>query len=100
MPEEPLAVSISSSTSLNPDEIARRSFPTARKGIDADAVRRYLESIADDVRSLLEREAQLRRRVADAERKASEPRARRGHAHTGSRCRDGPRAPERQRRSS
>jgi cell division septum initiation protein DivIVA len=73
MPEEPLVVSISSSTSLNPDEIARRSFPTARKGIDADAVRRYLESIADDVRSLLEREAQLRRRVADAERKASEP---------------------------
>jgi cell division septum initiation protein DivIVA len=73
MPEEPLVVSISSSTSLNPDEIARRSFPTTRKGVDAEAVRRYLESIADELRALFEREALLRRRVVDAERKASEP---------------------------
>ncbi len=73
VPEETPVVSISSSTSLNPEEIPRRSFPTARKGVDGDAVRRYLESLADDVRGLLERESQLRRRLMEAERKASEP---------------------------
>ncbi|MHB1510283.1 MAG: DivIVA domain-containing protein [Acidimicrobiales bacterium] len=73
VPEETPVVSISSSTSLNPDEIPRRSFPTARKGVDGDAVRRYLETLADDVRGLLERESQLRRRLMEAERKASEP---------------------------
>ncbi|HXY43351.1 MAG TPA: DivIVA domain-containing protein [Acidimicrobiales bacterium] len=73
MPEELPELSISSSTSLNPDEIARRTFPAARKGVDGEAVRRFLETVADDVRALLEREAQLRRRVAEAERKAAEP---------------------------
>lgn len=71
--EDPLVVSISSSTSLNPDDIPKRSFPAARKGIDGEAVRRYLETLADDVRGLLEREAQLRRRAVEAERKAAEP---------------------------
>jgi hypothetical protein len=73
MSEDPRLVSISSNTSLSPEEIARRTFPAARKGLDVDAVRRYLESIAEEVRSLLEREAQMRRRVAEAERKAAEP---------------------------
>jgi hypothetical protein len=67
------ALSISSSTSLNPDEMPRRTFPLVRKGVDGEAVRRYLETIADDVRALLERETQLRRRIAEAERKAAEP---------------------------
>jgi hypothetical protein len=73
MVEEPLVVSISSGTSLNPDEIARRTFPSARKGVDGDAVRRYLESVADELRAVLEREGQLRRRALEAERKAAEP---------------------------
>jgi hypothetical protein len=72
MPEDTPVVTISSSH-VNPDEIARRTFPAARKGVDGDAVRRYLESLADDVRAMVERETQLRRRVAEAERKASEP---------------------------
>jgi cell division septum initiation protein DivIVA len=72
MSEETPLVSISSSTSLNPDEIPRRTFASARKGVDAEAVRRYLETVADDVRLLLQRETQLRRLVADAERKAAE----------------------------
>jgi hypothetical protein len=73
MVDNPLVVSISSGTSLNPDEVARRTFPALRKGVDGDAVRRYLESIADEIRGLLDREAQLRRRVVEAERKAAEP---------------------------
>lgn len=72
MSEETPVVSISSST-MNPDEIPRRTFPAARKGVDADAVRRYLDSVADDVRVLLDRETQLRRRLAEAEKRASEP---------------------------
>jgi len=73
MVDEPLVVAISSGTSLNPDEIARRTFPPVRKGVDGDAVRRYLESIAEEIRGLLDREAQLRRRLIEAERKAAEP---------------------------
>jgi cell division septum initiation protein DivIVA len=73
MSEDPLVMAISSSTSLNPDEIARRTFPTVRKGVDGEAVRRYLESIGDEIRTLVEREAQLRRRLYEAERRAAEP---------------------------
>lgn len=73
MVEEPLVVAISSGTSLNADEVARRTFPSVRRGVDGDAVRRYLESIADEIRALLDREAQLRRRTVEAERKAAEP---------------------------
>jgi len=73
MPEELPAVSISSNPSLNPDEMPKRTFPAARKGVDGQAVRRYLEAVADDVRALLERETQLRRRLTEAERKAAEP---------------------------
>jgi hypothetical protein len=73
MVEDPLVVSITSGTSLNADEVARRTFPSVRKGVDGDAVRRYLESIAAEIRAFSDREAQLRRRILEAERKASEP---------------------------
>ena len=66
-------VSITSNSLLHPDEITRKTFPTARRGLDAEAVRRYLETLANDLRVLLEREAQLRHRLADAERRAAEP---------------------------
>src|SRR5579871_4419205 len=72
-PDEPRVVSISSNTTLTPDEIARRTFPTVRKGVDADAVRRYLETVADEMRVMSEREAQMRRRLAEMERRATEP---------------------------
>jgi cell division septum initiation protein DivIVA len=72
-PDEPTLMSISSNTSLSADEIARRTFPPARRGVDGEAVRRFLENVADEIRSLNDREAQLRRRVLDAERRASEP---------------------------
>jgi hypothetical protein len=71
--EDPVMVSITSQTGLQPDEISRRTFPAARKGVDPEAVRRYLEAIADSVREALDREQALRRRLADAERRAAEP---------------------------
>lgn len=71
--EEPLRLSISSQAGLHPDEIARRTFPTARRGVDPEAVRRFLESVAVEVRELHEREQVLRRHLQDAERRAAEP---------------------------
>jgi cell division septum initiation protein DivIVA len=73
VPEDPLVVSISSNSLLHPDEIARKTFPTARKGLEAEAVRRYLDSLSAEVRELLEHQAEVRRRLADAERRAAEP---------------------------
>ncbi len=73
VPEDPLVVSISSNSLLHPDEIARKTFPKARRGLDAEAVGRYLESLSGELGELLEREAQVRRRLADAERRAAEP---------------------------
>jgi DivIVA domain-containing protein len=73
MPDDPHMVSIATNSSANPDDIARRTFPTARRGVDADAVRRYLEAVAQEMRELLDRDATMRRRLADAERRAAEP---------------------------
>lgn len=52
---------------LAPDEIAGRSFPTARRGLDADAVRRFLSEIAAQVRAQREREALARAALSDLE---------------------------------
>src|SRR5271166_2928666 len=73
MSEDPQAVSISSNPLLSPDEIARKSFPAARKGVDGEAVRTFLVRVAAELRETLEREAILRQRVVEAERRAEEP---------------------------
>jgi len=73
MSEDPQVVSISSATPLSPDEIARKSFPPARRGVDADAVRMFLGKVAAELRSALEREEVMRDRVLEAERRAAEP---------------------------
>ncbi len=51
----------------------RKTFPAARRGVDGDAVRQYLETVAGEVRALVDREATLRRKLAEAERRAAEP---------------------------
>jgi DivIVA domain-containing protein len=72
MPEERL-ISISSSSHLAPDEVARHSFGSVRRGYDASEVRAYLESIAIGLRGLAEREQQLLDGLADAEHRAAHP---------------------------
>ncbi|MDA8295230.1 MAG: DivIVA domain-containing protein [Actinomycetota bacterium] len=52
---------------LAPDEIAGRSFPSARRGLDADAVRRFLAEIAAQMRAQREREALARAALSDLE---------------------------------
>jgi DivIVA domain-containing protein len=73
MSEDPQVVSISSATPLSPDEIARKSFPPARRGVDADAVRMFLGKVAAELRSALEREEVMRDRLLEAERRAADP---------------------------
>ncbi len=73
MSDEIPVVTITSNTTTTPDEISRKTFPQVRKGVDGEAVRRFLDTIADDMRGLLEQHNQLRRRLAEAERKAAEP---------------------------
>jgi len=72
MPDERL-LSISSSSQLTPDDVARHSFGTVRRGFDPNEVRAFLESLAVSLRGVAERERQLLDEVADAEHRASNP---------------------------
>ena len=66
-------MSISSSSHLTPDDVARHSFGTVRRGFDPNEVRAYLESLAVSLRVVAERERQLLDELADAEYRASHP---------------------------
>ncbi len=66
-------MSISSSSHLTPDDVARHSFGTARRGFDSNEVRAYLESLAVSLRGVAERERQLLDELADAEHRAAHP---------------------------
>lgn len=66
---------ISTWTSRNPDpdSIANREFPTVRRGYEPSAVKRFLADVAQHLRAVRGREADLLARVAEAERKAQTP---------------------------
>ncbi len=66
-------MSISSSSHLTPDDVARHSFGTVRRGFDPNEVRAYLESLATSLRGVAERERQLLDELADAEYRAAHP---------------------------
>ena len=72
MPED-RRLSISSSSSLSPDEVARHTFGTVRRGFDPAEVRSYLDYVADALRVAAEREIELRHQVAEAEHRAANP---------------------------
>lgn len=71
MPEERL--SISSSARVHPDEVARHTFGTARRGFDPSEVRSFLEHVARELVAGLDREQELRRALAEAEHRAANP---------------------------
>jgi cell division septum initiation protein DivIVA len=73
MADEPQVVSVSSSTQVSPEEIAHKSFPAARRGVDGEAVRAFLSKVAAELRDTLAREETLRERVAEAERRVADP---------------------------
>ena len=72
MPEDHW-MTISSSSHLAPDEVARHTFATSRRGFDPDEVRAYLENLAKGLRGLAEREQEFRRELEEAERRAANP---------------------------
>ncbi|HUZ20069.1 MAG TPA: DivIVA domain-containing protein [Acidimicrobiales bacterium] len=66
-------IAIGSLSGLAPEEVAGRSFPAARRGLDPDAVRHFLEDVAAELRELRVRESSLREELAEAERRAADP---------------------------
>ncbi len=71
MPEERLT--ISSSARVHPDEVARHTFGTTRRGFDPAEVRTFLEHVARELVAAADREQELRRALAEAERQAANP---------------------------
>ena len=72
MPED-RRLTISSSSRLHPDEVARHTFGTARRGFDPAEVRVYLEQISHEMQVAAEREEALRELADDAEHRAANP---------------------------
>jgi DivIVA domain-containing protein len=72
MPEERL-MSITSSPHLAPDDVARHTFGSVRRGFDPNEVRAYLESIAAGLRNLADREHQLLEELSEANHLAANP---------------------------
>jgi len=66
-------MTISSSPHLAPDDVARHTFASVRRGFDPTEVRDYLESIATGLRAAAEREHELLAALADAEERAANP---------------------------
>ena len=57
---------------VDPDSVARAAFETARRGFDQLQVRTYLRTIAHEIERLRAGEADLTRRLEEAERRANE----------------------------
>ncbi len=72
MPED-RRFTISTSSRLHPDEVARHTFGTARRGFDPAEVRVFLEQIAHEMQVAADREQQLHDLVDAAERRAANP---------------------------
>jgi DivIVA domain-containing protein len=66
-------IAISSSGRVGPDEVARHTFGTARRGFDPAEVRAFLEEVARELAAGQEREQQLRKDAADADERAAHP---------------------------
>src|SRR5580698_11050840 len=72
MPED-RRLTISTSSRLHPDEVARHTFGTTRRGFDPAEVRVFLEQISHEMQAATEREQELRDAVDEAERRAANP---------------------------
>ena len=66
-------MSITSSSHLAPDDVARHTFGTVRRGFDPNEVRAYLESIAIGLRASPNGSSSCSEDLADAEHRAANP---------------------------
>jgi DivIVA domain-containing protein len=64
---------ILSSSSLTPDQVARRTFTLARRGYDTAEVRAFLDWVASGLQAIDARQSELRRMLEEAERRAANP---------------------------
>jgi DivIVA domain-containing protein len=72
MPEERRMTS-TSSHHMVPDDVARHTFASVRRGFDPAEVRDYLESMAAGLQAQAQREKELIDALADAEERAANP---------------------------
>lgn len=70
---EPPRASHSSTKGLGPEEIANHTFASVKKGLDPNAVRRFLNDLAAQVREARARETSLTTLLDLAEKRASSP---------------------------
>ncbi|MHB1517847.1 MAG: DivIVA domain-containing protein [Acidimicrobiales bacterium] len=68
--DHPIAVS---SSHLAPEEVARHNFGLVRRGFDPEEVRAFLDSVAAEMRRMIDRERDLIGAIADAEHRAANP---------------------------
>ncbi|MHB8439694.1 MAG: DivIVA domain-containing protein [Acidimicrobiales bacterium] len=66
-------LTIGSTSRLGADDIARRTFATARRGFDPGEVRVFLQEVARELHAAAMRERELADALADAERRAASP---------------------------
>ena len=71
MPTE--RVTIGSTARLHPDEVARHTFGSTRRGFEPSEVRAFLKDIAREMAAAADREQELRRALAEAEHRAANP---------------------------
>ncbi len=83
-------MTITSSPHLVPDDVVRHTFASVRRGFDPAEVRDYLESIADGLRGLAERERELRAGAGRGRGSGGKPGARRTDPDRGAREGDRP----------
>lgn len=73
MPDERRVTISATSARQHPDEVARRTFATSRRGFDPAEVRAYLESLARELDGAIQRERELQAALAAAEQRAANP---------------------------
>lgn len=73
MPDERRVTISSTSSRTHPDEVARRTFATSRRGYDPAEVRAYLENLARELDAAAQREQELLGALGTAEHRAANP---------------------------
>ncbi len=66
---------VSHTDDLDPDSVGRREFTRSRRGFDQIEVRAFLNSVAAQLRTERQRQVDLTRKLADAERRATRSKA-------------------------
>src|ERR1700686_3393015 len=72
MPDDRPVV-VSSNPRMRPEDIARQTFGTVRRGYDPSEVRKFLEDVSREFALGVERDRELQRALAEAQHQAANP---------------------------